>query len=220
MRNLDWRALVGAVLVIVGVLLLLQTFDVLRLVVDVVWTLVFLAAGAGFLVVYLGDGRQWWAVIPGMALLGIAATIGLSVVGLADELGGAAFLGAVSLAFWLVYLRNTEHWWAIIPAGVLLTLAGVAAMEGLAPRAATGGPFFLGLAATFVLVYLLPSGGERMTWALIPAAVLFAVGVLVFLATSSLFRYVLPAAAVVGGGYLVFRALRQGEAGEQGETDG
>ena len=48
MKRIDWRALVGILLVVVGALLLLQTFGVLRIVVSIVWTVVFLAAGAGF----------------------------------------------------------------------------------------------------------------------------------------------------------------------------
>jgi hypothetical protein len=176
--------------------------------VNIVWTVVFIAAGAGFLVVYLGESQHWWAVIPGMALLGIGALIGLSIVGWDQYIGGAVFLGALSLAFWLVYLRERQHWWAVIPGGVLLTLAGVAAVDQIAPRIETGGLFFLGLALTFALLYVLPTGEERMKWPLIPAGVLFAVAVIVILATSSLLRFVLPVAVVIAGAYLVVRALR------------
>ncbi len=208
MKRIDWRALVGILLVVVGVLLLLQTFGVLRVVVDVVWTVVFLGAGAGFLVVYLGEARHWWAVIPGMALLGIGALIGLSIVGLDEIIGGAIFLGALSLAFWLVYLRGRQNWWAIIPGGVLLTLAAVAAIDEVVPRFETGGLFFLGLAFTFALLYLLPTGEGRMTWPLIPAAVLFIIGLIIVLATSSVLQFVVPAAVVAVGVYLVVRAFR------------
>lgn len=208
MKRLDSRALVGIVLVVVGALLLLQTFDVLRLMVDVVWTVLFIAAGAGFLVFYLGAPHHWWAVIPGMALLGIGALIGLSIVGIGEVVGGAVFLGALSLAFWLVYLRERANWWAIIPGGVLFTLACVAALEQVAPWFETGGLFFLGLALTFALLYLLPTGEERMTWPLIPGAVLFVIGVVIILATSSVMRFVLPAVVVAVGVYLVIRALR------------
>ena len=208
MKRIDWRALVGILLVVVGALLLLQTFGVLRIVVSIVWTVVFLAAGAGFLVVFLGETQHWWAVIPGMALVGIGALIGLSVVGLDEYVGGAVFLGALSLAFWLVYLRQRQHWWAIIPGGILLTLAGVAALDQIAPWFETGGLLLLGMAFTFVLLYLLPTGGERMRWPLIPGGVLFLIGVIIILANSAVLRFVLPAAVVVVGAYLVFRALR------------
>jgi hypothetical protein len=209
MKRFDWRVLVGILLVVVGGLLLLQTFNIFRFVWEVVWAVLFLAGGAVFLVVYLGREQDWWAVIPGMALLGIGALIGLSVLGLADEIGGAIFLGALSLAFWLVYLRRREHWWAVIPGGVLATLAVVAGLEQVIPWAETGGIFFMGLALTFGLVYLLPTPQGQMTWALIPAAVLFVVGLIVVLATSSVVQYLWPLALILVGGYLVLRALRR-----------
>lgn len=209
MKRFDWRVLVGILLVVVGGLLLLQTFNVFRFVWEVVWSVLFLAAGAGFLVVYLGREEDWWAVIPGMALLGIGALIGLSVIGLADLIGGAVFLGALSLAFWLVYLRRRDNWWAVIPGGVLATLAVVAGLEQVIPWAETGGVFFMGLALTFGLVYLLPTPHGQMTWALIPAAVLFVVGLIVVLATSSVFQYLWPLVLILIGGYLVLRALRR-----------
>lgn len=209
MKSFDWRVLVGILLVVVGALLLLQTFDIFRFVWEIVWTVLFLAGGAAFLVVYLGREEQWWAVIPGMALLGIGALIGFSLVGLADEIGGAIFLGALSLAFWLVYLRRRDNWWAVIPGGVLATLAVVAGLEQVIPWAETGGIFFMGLALTFGLVYLLPAPQGQMTWALIPAAVLFVVGLIVVLATSSVFRYLWPLVLILVGGYFVLRALRR-----------
>jgi hypothetical protein len=209
MRRIEWRVLVGILLVAVGALLLLQTFNILRFVWEVVWTVLFLAGGAGFLVVFLGGEENWWAVIPGMALLGIGALIGLSILGLDDTIGGALFLGALSLAFWLVYLRRRDNWWAVIPGGVLLTLAAVAGLEGIVPWAETGGLFFLGLALTFAAVYLMPTPQGRMTWALIPAVVLFVVGLIVVLATSSVLQFLWPAVLVFFGGYLVLRALRR-----------
>lgn len=209
MRRIEWRVLVGILLVAVGALLLLQTFNILRFVWEVVWAVLFVASGAGFLVVFLGRQEHWWAVIPGMALLGIGGLIGLSVFGLDDVIGGAVFLGALSLAFWLVYLRSRDNWWAVIPGGVLATLALVAGLEQVVPWAETGGIFFLGLALTFGLVYLLPTPHGRMAWALIPAAVLFVVGLIVVLATSSVLQFLWPVVLILVGGYLVLRALRR-----------
>jgi hypothetical protein len=209
MRRVEWRVLVGILLVAVGALLLLQTFNILRLVWEFVWTILFLAGGAAFLAVFLGREEDWWAVIPGMALLGIGALIGLSILGLDEVIGGALFLGALSLAFWLVYLRRRENWWSVIPGGVLLTLAVVAGLEQVVPWIETGGLFFLGLALTFGLVYWMPTPQGRMTWALIPAVVLLVVGLIVVFATTPVLRFLWPAALILVGGYLVLRALRR-----------
>jgi len=208
MKQMQWRVVVGVLLVLAGLLALLQTFDILRLVWEVAWAGLVAAGGACFLWVFLAHRENWWAVIPGMGLLGIGALIGLSILGLDGLFGGAIFLGALSVAFWLVYLRSRENWWAVIPGGVLLTLAVVAGVDEIAPRAETGGVFFLGLALTFVLVYVLSARGERMKWALIPAGVLGAVGLIITIATSSVLNLLWPAALILAGCFLVYRAVR------------
>jgi hypothetical protein len=208
MKSTQWRIVVGALLVVAGVLLMLQTLGIVRFVWELAWSVVFAAGGAFFLWMYLERRSQWWAVIPGMALLGIGALIGSSIVGLDDLLGGSIFLGALSVAFWLVYVRTRENWWAVIPAGVLLTLAVVAGVDQVLPRAEPAGLFFMGLALTFALVYLLPTSGGQMTWALIPAGVLFVIGVIVVMATSSVLGFVWPAALILVGIFLVYRAVR------------
>ena len=70
------------------------------------------------------------------------------------------------------------------------------------------GIFFLGLALTFALVYLLPMPGGRMRWALIPAGVLFVVGLVVMMATTSAMSIVWAVALIAGGAYLVYRTVR------------
>jgi hypothetical protein len=208
MKAVPWRVVAGVLLVLVGLLLLLQTFNVLTFLWTAVWAVLFCAGGAYFWAMFLGHRSQWWAAIPGAALLGIGALIGLSLLGLGNVFGGALFLAALSVGFWLVYLRTRENWWAVIPGGVLLTLAAVAGLEGVAPRLDTGGIFFLGLALTFALVYLLPMPGGRMRWALIPAGVLFVVGLVVTMATTSAMGIVWAVALIAGGAYLVYRTVR------------
>jgi hypothetical protein len=207
MRSLSWRVVGGVLLIVAGILLLLQTFNIFTLLWDVFWMVLLAGGGVVFAVLYLSQGERWWAIIPGMALLALSALVGLSLIGLSDALGGTLFLGALGASFWLVYLRRREHWWAVIPGGVLITLAAVAGVDRLLPGGGSGALFFLGLALTFGLVYLLPTGGERMTWALIPAGVLFVVGLIVTMATSSVMSFVWPAALILVGIYLVLRTV-------------
>jgi hypothetical protein len=107
----------------------------------------------------------------------------------------------------VIYLLNREYWWAIIPCGVLLTLAIVISLENLLTEMGFVSIFFLGLAATFALVALVPTAEGKMQWAWIPAIVLALMGVIFGAFSGAFMAYLLPIALIVGGGILIFRTL-------------
>jgi hypothetical protein len=213
--KLQARFIWGTLLIIGGLFLLLQTLNI----VTFQWLgslfgfLLFAAAGVGFMLFFLTNQDHWWAIIPGCIFLSLATLVGLDGIAprLANLWGGPIFLGGISLAFWLIYLIHRQYWWAIIPGGVLLTLAAVAGLDQIAPALDTGGIFFLGMAATFFLVYLAPSGKERMSWALIPAAVFLVLGIVVWGAMTALLNYLMPLALIVIGLFLIWRNYTTGE---------
>ena len=210
MKRFDVRTVrtVGAILlIVVGILLLLQNFGILVGVVALIWSLIFAAGGLIFLYMFLANRTQWWAIIPGFALLGLAALIALDefLPRVGDALGGTIFLGGIGLAFWVIYFLNREHWWAIIPGGVMFTVALVAGLDSVFGGAETGGVLFLGLGLTFGLLSLLPTPQGRMRWALIPAAVLLVMGLLITAATTGVLDFLFAAALILAGLYLLFR---------------
>jgi hypothetical protein len=195
---------VGALLVAFGVLFLLQNFGFLGSVQNVIWLMLFGAAGLTFLFVFASNPQQWWAVIPGFVLLGLAVLIAFG-----DRLGawgGALFLGSIGLAFWVVYVVKRDFWWALIPAGTLTTLAVVAAVADRVTGMGTAGVFFLGLALTFAVVYFLTAGEQRQRWALIPAGILGVLGMLFLLSLGGLVTYVWAIALIAVGVYLLTRS--------------
>ncbi len=210
MRILNSPITWGLALVGAGVLFLLQNLGVLGPFDNIGWTILVGLAGVLFLGAFVGDVNRWWALIPGLTLLGLAALIGLGDASpeLAERLGGPLFLGAIGLSFWLVYLTHREHWWAVIPGGVLLTLAAVAAVPNRVSGFATGGLFFLGVALTFGLLYVLPTPQGRMDWAVYPAAASLALGVLVLIGAGGVMGYLWPAVLIGAGLLLVVRAMR------------
>ncbi|MCX6028626.1 MAG: hypothetical protein NT169_04895 [Chloroflexi bacterium] len=195
----------GILLVAVGILFLLQNFNVLGPFENLVWVLLFGAGGLAFLFVVLTNHEHWWAVIPGFTLLGLAALIGFGEH--LGALGGALFLGAIGLSFWVIYAMRREFWWAVIPGGTLLTLAVVAALGEVIPGEVVGGIFFLGLAATFGLVYLLPTPRGRMKWAWIPAAVLGIMGLLLIVTLGGWINIIWPIALIAAGAYVLYRTF-------------
>jgi hypothetical protein len=200
--------------IIAGVLLLLQNLGVFEVVVALVWALLFAAGGLVFLYMFLTERtRHWWAIIPGFALLGLGALILLDELfpRVGEALGGAIFLGGIGLAFWVLYFIKREHWWAVIPGGVLFTLALIAGLSAVFEGAELGGLFFLGLGLTFALLYFVPTPLGRMKWALIPAAVLVVMGVLITAAATGSLAFLGGAILILVGLYFLFRIFMKGK---------
>jgi hypothetical protein len=197
-------------LILVGVLVLLENLQILAL--GVAWTLLFVAAGLIFGYTYLENRAAWWAVIPGMTLLSIGALIGVDTLlpGIGDLWGASIFLGGLSLSFWIIYfITGTEHWWALIPGGILLSLALALAAEPFLTGDVFAGLFMFGMALTFALVYLLPNPEGRMQWALIPASILALVGLVILSVTTAYANLIWPIVLIIGGAFILVRSLRR-----------
>lgn len=210
MKSYNWKMIAGILLLLLGGLTLLDTFNLIPGLNNIwEWLMagVFLLGGGAFLLALRNDRQQnWWAAIPGMVLLGLGLTILVSAFPALEDLGGMIFLASIGAAFWLVYGMNHNHWWAIIPGGVLFTLALVSGIED-SFRLDGGAVFFLGLSLTFALLALLPTGNVRWNWPWIPAAVLFALGAVLALSAENMLQFLLPVGLIIAGLYLVARTF-------------
>jgi len=209
MKRLSGRAWWGILLIVLGALFLLQELQIVGNAFQYLWMVVMFAAGAGFLWVFVTNDKQWWAVIPGLGLLALAFASLESALNLlpAADWGGPVFLGGLGAAFWLVYARQQEHWWALIPGGVLVTLGVVAGLDE-AGSDFDGGIFFLGLGLTFVLVALLPSREHDTRWSWIPGAVLLLLGLTQITAVGSEMLAYWPVLLILIGGYILIKGWR------------
>jgi hypothetical protein len=199
----------GIVLIFGGILFMLQTLGLFQGG-DLFWAVAFGLAGVLFLSVFAGNRLNWWALIPGFALLSIGTLIGVQIFvpSFAGSWGGAIVLGGIGLSFFAVYLANRSNWWAIIPGGVLLTLAMVTLIEDFANNGlGTGGIFFIGLGLTFALVAVLPNPQGRMNWAWIPAGALLVMGLLISIAAGNLIQYLGPAVLILIGAFIIIRSF-------------
>ncbi len=215
MKHLESRTFWGILLIAGGVLFLLQSLGLLLL--DNLWPIVFFVPGVVFLYTFLTERSNWWAVIPGMTLVGLGALIAFDQVfpEANDAWGATIFLGSLALSFLAVYLRTATHeWWAIIPAGVLGTIALVVGFEPYMTGGVFAALFMFGLAGTFALVYFLPTPSGRMRWAVYPAAILGGIGALTLVSATWLSRIVIPAAIIAFGIYLILKRRDTGEWGE------
>ena len=127
--------------------------------------------------------------------------------GVGDALGGLFVLGGIGAAFIGVYLSDRRQWWAIIPAGVMITLAVISVLDSLLSDLGSGGLIFFGLGITFAVLALLPSEQGKMRWAWIPAIVLVVIGLLVTAAAEEMLVYLGPAALILGGIFILLRSF-------------
>src|SRR5258708_6460053 len=150
MNRLDFRILMGAGLVLLGGLLLLDRFGLVHAGIRTfLWAVVFLLGAAYFLYRFaLNVKGDWWAVIPGSALLGIGLDTLLS--GTSDKWSGLLFLVILGLGFIVVYATGRERWWSLIPGGVLITLGVTTVVSDQLGLPDSGGRFFFALVLTLL----------------------------------------------------------------------
>lgn len=208
----------GVLLIALGAFFLLQVSGILGALSGLFWSLAFAAAGAAFLYVFLtGIHSRWWAAIPGFTLLGLAATIFYDRFAppIFADLGGAVFLGAIGAGFLAIFFTNRNQWWAIIPGGALLSVAGVvvvsnSGLEFLNPASV----LFIGLGLTFGLLGLMSTYLDtNLRWAYIPAAVMLIMGIVIFTPFVGALAWLWPLALIGVGAWLVLRRPQAETAG-------
>ena len=206
MKRFESRTFWGLLLIVGGALFLMESLGLLTL--DNIWPIIFAIPGVAFLYAFFTDRKNWWPVIPGLTLLGLGALIAFEQLfpEANDVWGAAIFLGSLGLSFLAVYIRSAaRQWWAIIPAGVLGTIAILTGFEPYLADGIFAGLFMLGLGATFGLVYFFPTPAGRMKWAVYPASILGGIGVLTLISATWLSRILGPAAIIALGIYLILK---------------
>lgn len=210
LRRIQSRVLWGILLIGGGILILLQNVGVVPKGLELFWALVFAAAAVLFLIPFVAAAANWWAAIPGFALLGLAALLGygsLVPAGRSDW-SGSLFMGMLGLGFVAVYLRQAHHWWALIPGGVLVTLAAVAGLDNVGLAHLGGTVFFFGLGMTFALLAVVPGPAANRRWPLYPALALFLLALVTWVPGERFALIAGPVLLIGLGLYLLFRRPR------------
>jgi len=201
----------GLLLVVGGVLWLLEVTDTISVHPFVVATF-FILAGLGFAIDFARQETYWWAAMPAGALLGLGALIAfVEGTHAAGEWGAAILVASTGLGFGGVYFRSRSHWWALIPAVMLVAVAFIVASVPVVK----GGPGIAVivlwiLAAGLVAFALIPIRGRRMLWALVPAAILGVVAGFLAQGQEKVlepFNWVTPLALLVIGLVVVARTM-------------
>ncbi len=208
MKWLASRVFWGSLLIIGGILFLIQNIFGYQFG-SLFWSIAFGLGGLFFISLFISNRENWWGLIPGMTLIGIGLNIGLGALfpQLERYIGGTIILGAIGLSFLIIYILNREYWWAIIPTGVLLSLAIVVGLESFISDMAFVSLFFIGMGLTFAVVALIPTSEGKLKWAWLPAGVLLFMGLIFSAFSGAVMVYVWPVVLIVGGLYLLYRTF-------------
>ena len=119
----------GGLLIFFGVMGLLQTVADLT---DWGWVALLTIAGFVVLAVFLTDTSDWTLLIPAYVMFAVAGLIALLTLGvLRDEFVATYVLSAIALPFLVVFVRDRNQSWALIPAYVLLAVGLMVGLIGL-----------------------------------------------------------------------------------------
>ena len=133
----------------------------------------FVGIGAPFIVAYFLDrARNWWALIPAGVMVFLTFVL-LAADNLGGEFIGSALFFILAATFVTVYISRRVRW-AIIVAYVMFVL-GFMPLLAISPRPELSGIVVMfAIAIPFFVVYF--RAPEQKYWALIPAGVLGAAG--------------------------------------------
>lgn len=174
--------------------------------------------GLPFIVVYLLDRSNWWALIPGYILFSVAFLVGIEEIGILGDAWVAPYvLTAVALPFLIVFLADRRQWWALIPAYILLAVGLMIALIsiGLLQDGLIATYVLFSVALPFLIVFLVD---RRQWWALIPAGINGLIGLSILLAEGSLLQYLVPAVLILAGLALIFRVFGGDSDGDPAES--
>jgi hypothetical protein len=130
-------------------LVALTTLNVLRD--EFIAMYVLVAIALPFLVVFVRDRAQWWALIPAYVMLAVGLMVVLTASGILSELLIPAYvMFAIAIPFLAVYALNPKQWWPLIPGGIMAVIG----LAFLVAEAALGyiAPAVLVLIGIWILV--------------------------------------------------------------------
>lgn len=214
MKNvfINTRRAVAITLIAIGVLVLLQNTGIADGETgQVVSTVVLAAAGIFFIGLYFPSRRQWFWVALGLVFFSFALSkLVYFFPSLNEFYRQVIIFGGVGISFLTIYLHNRMQWWAMFPAGLLISISASQVAENLLPSLETSGILVLGLGLTFMVLYAVPTPVGRLKFALLPALILLVVAAVIILgAPYNLSDYLLPGLILIAGVVLILLTLRK-----------
>ncbi len=205
---------IGAIIILIGVLILLSNINILHDLDDLFGGAFLLLLSFLFFNVYNRDRSKWWPLLPATVLAVLGAGVVLqSFLPFASDLIGAAFMFSVFSVFAYVYSRQPSQWWAVIPPGTAFTLGVIVLVDEINVMSSEMGGvvFFLGLGLTFYYLWSLRSDNANLNWAVWPASVLMILAIITYVdqATWLNDEFIFPLLLVLAGVMIIASGMRK-----------
>ncbi len=183
--NMVW----GSLLILIGIVAFIETFTEIGV---WIWFSLLVVAGLISLGAYFMNRSEVLLLLPTYVTWAIAGLLLIVELEILQGDGIAGYvLTAVALPFLVVYFRNREQWWALIPAYILLVVGLMVVLLDDVLQGTMVPAFVLSaIALPFIVIF---ARDRKNWWALIPAYVLLAVGLMVVLLEDVLGGNLVPA---------------------------
>jgi len=177
MKRLNQPVGWGLFLLLAGIFVLLWNLGVMDPWGDLAWGALYALAGLGFLIWFAVGVGHWWRAIPAFTLLSIGAMIILGWRGInLGEWRAPIVLFGMALGFWAIVIVRKEHWWALVPAGVLTTVGVLFGLWSRLTDAGRPAVLYIGIGLVFLLLYTIRYDEADARWASAPAGALLLLG--------------------------------------------
>lgn len=197
----------GGLLILFGIMALVETVMDLS---PWVWVVVLALAGLLIFLLFLTDRSEFGLLLPTYILWVIAGLILITEINiLGDPWIPFYVLSAIALPFLVVYFRNRNQWWALIPAYVLLAVGLMVLLleTNILSDLLVPAYVMFAIAIPFLFVY---ARNRKNWWALIPGGVLIVIG-LAFLIAEAALEFILPVVFIILGIGILMRVFTRKE---------
>jgi hypothetical protein len=198
----------GGLLILFGVMALVEVYTDLS---PWIWVIVLALAGLLVLLVFLSDRREYGLLLPTYILWVIAGLIALLESNiLSDAWVPFYVLSAIALPFLVVYFRDRNQWWALIPAYVLLAVGLMVLLleSNVLSDLLVPAYVMFAIAIPFLVVF---TNNRKNWWALIPGGIMLVIGTAFLIAEAAL-EFILPVVFIILGIGILVRVFTRKEA--------
>ncbi len=200
----------GGLLILFGIMALVEVYTDLS---PWIWFIVLALAGLLVLLVFLSDRRDYSLLLATYILWVIAGLIALLELNiLSDPWVPLYVLSAIALPFLVVYFRDRNQWWALIPAYVLLAVGLMVLLleSNVLSDLLVPAYVMFAIAIPFLVVF---ANNRKNWWALIPGGILVVIGTAFLIAEAAL-EFILPVVFIILGIGIMVRVFTRKESPE------